>query len=144
MKPWIFLRAASVLALLYCAAHTAGAPWIPEKGAESMALISTMKSHAFQVQGASVTYWGFYLGFGVAISAFQLMGGVLLWQIASITRRGAGMDVRPMIATILLAYAANAVIAWRWFFVAPAVFAAAIVACLAISLGLVSREAGAS
>jgi hypothetical protein len=135
MRSWIFIRIASVIAFLYGAAHTAGAPWIPEKGPDSMALIGSMKSHAFEVQGAHVTYWGFYFGFGVMISVFLLLLAVLLWQLGSMQRRGTA-STRPAIVSILAAYVVNAAVAWKYFFIGPVALAAAIVLCLAVALGL--------
>jgi len=139
MKSWIFIRIASVIAFLYCAAHTAGAPWTPEKGPDAMALIGSMKSHAFEVQGARATYWGFYFGFGVMISVFLLLLAVLLWQLGSMQRR-ATAPTRAAVASILAAYAANAAIAWKYFFAGPVALAAAIVLCLAVALGLAGKD----
>jgi hypothetical protein len=133
VKDWIFLRVAAVIALVYFAGHTAGAPWIPDKGADSLAVVAVMKGREIAVQGAHGTYWGFYYGFGVIISVFLALAAVLLWQLASIARRGSA-DVRPMVAAILVAYVANAIVAWEYFFVGPVVLAGAIAACLAVAL----------
>lgn len=138
MKAWIFIRIASVIALIYCAGHTAGAPWTPETGPDATALIGAMKGHVFEVQGARVSYWGFYFGFGVLISVFLLLLAVLLWQVGSMARQGTA-PIRPAIASILAAYGVNAVIAWKYFFIGPVAFAAAIVVCLAIALALGAR-----
>ena len=138
MKAWIFLRIAAVIALAYLAGHTAGAPWIPDKGADSLAVVAAMKGREIVVQGAHDTYWGFYFGFGVIISVFLALAALLLWQLASIARRGSA-DVRPMVAAILVAYVANAAVAWEYFFVGPVVLALAVVACLAIALLTASR-----
>ena len=139
MKSWTFIRIASVIAFIYFVGHTVGAPWTPDAGPESLALISSMKTHTFEAQGARVSYWGFYFGFGVMISAFFLLLAALLWQLASMARRAAA-PVRPAIASILAAYAVNAVIAWKYFFIVPAALAGAIVACLAVALWLGNGE----
>jgi hypothetical protein len=125
------LRIASIVAFIYCAGHTAGAPWTPARGgAGGTAALEALRSLRFDVQGISRTYWDFYFGFGVAISAFLLVQAVLLWQLATLARTNA-FRLRPIIALLLSGFCVNAVVAWMYFFPVPAVLAVAIAVCLA-------------
>lgn len=57
LRPSIFLRIASVLTLIHCAAHTIrGVLSGPTHGAEEIAVIETMKSHAFNFGGFQRSY----------------------------------------------------------------------------------------
>jgi hypothetical protein len=124
------LRIASIIAFVYWIGHTAGAPWTPARGAAEAAAIDALRSLHFVVQGFSRSYWDFYVGFGVAISVFLLVQAVLMWQLAMLAKIEAER-LRPMIALLFAGFAANAVVAWMYFFVIPGVLALAIAACLA-------------
>jgi hypothetical protein len=90
MTATLFLRVAAVIALLYCAGHTIGAPWTPATGPEQLATIEAMKAQIFETEGVQRTYWSFYLGFGVIISVFLLLQAVVLWQLGALARTEAG------------------------------------------------------
>ncbi len=93
------------------------------------------ESHSFETEGFRRTYWDFYLGFGIIISAFLLLQAVVLWQLGSLARTDAAR-VRPIVAAFLIASIVNAGLGWKFFFAIPAVMAAAIALCLAIALFL--------
>ncbi|HEY2864582.1 MAG TPA: hypothetical protein VGK37_13265 [Casimicrobiaceae bacterium] len=124
------LRIASIIAFVYWIGHTAGAPWTPARGAAETAAIDALRSVHFSFQGFSRSYWDFYFGFGVAISVFLLVQAVLLWQLATLAKIGFDR-LRPMIALLFAGFAANAIVAWMYFFVVPGVLALAIAAFLA-------------
>src|SRR5690242_16305392 len=133
MKPSILLRVAAVITFLYFAGHTAGAPWTPVQGLAEAAVLEALKAQRFVVEGFSRTYWDFYFGFGVAISGFLLVQAVALWQLASLAKSDAAR-LRPILASFLVAFVFNAIVAWKYFFPVPAVFAAAIALCLGLAL----------
>ena len=137
----LLLRIASVITLLYFAGHTAGMPWTPFTSPEAMSVVEAMKTQSFEAKGFKGTYWGFYFGFGVIISVFLLVEAVVLWQVASLAKKDPSR-VRPIVAAFLLGYIVNAVLAWKYFSVVPAVMAAAIALCLAIALVLAGRTKG--
>lgn len=129
MKTSTFLRIASIITLFYFAGHTSGIPWTPDTGSESLKVIDAMKGHTFDVVGSTRTYWDFYFGFGVIISLFLLMQAVVLWQLASLAKTDA-RRVRPIVASFLIAFIINTVLAWKYFFVIPLVTSIAISICL--------------
>jgi hypothetical protein len=128
-----WLRIAAILTAVYAAAHTAGMPWTPVTGSHEQAVIDAMQGVRFSVFGASRSYWDFYQGFGVAISALLFVQAVLLWQCAAIVRSGTA-DVRPMIATQLAGFAAIAAVAVKYIFAPPLILAAIIAFCLGCAL----------
>lgn len=138
MKPSILLRIAAIITLLYWVGHTIGAPWTPGRGPAEMSAIEAMKAHRFIVEGSSRTYWDFYFGFGVAISGFLLVQALVLWQLAKMAVIDA-VRVRPVIASFFVAFTFNAIVAWTFFFIVPAVLAVAIAISLGLALFMASR-----
>src|SRR5437763_6264408 len=120
MKSSTFLRIASIITLLYFAGHTSGIPWTPDVGPGAMAVLEAMKSHSFDAMGSTRTYWDFYFGFGVIISLYLLTQAVVLWQLGYLAKTDA-LRVRPIVAVFFVAFIANTVLAWKYFFVLPVI-----------------------
>lgn len=142
MNATLMLRMAAVIALVYAAGHTAGAPWTPAIGPEQLPVIEGMKSQRFVAEGVSRTYWDFYQGFGVIISAFLCLQAAALWLLGSLARANPPC-LRPVIAAFLAATLVNAGLAWAYFFALPAILAGAISACLVAALVVAGRGTGA-
>jgi hypothetical protein len=133
MNPSIWLRVAAVITLLYWAGHMSGMPWTPGVGAGPTQVVDGMRSQQFTDVGPVRTYWDFYQGFGVAIGIFHFAIAILLWQLAGLARADARC-VRPLIATLFLAFVANAIVVWMYIFMVPALFAVAAAMALAMAL----------
>jgi len=131
MRQAILLRTAAVIELLFAIGHLLGglSKWSP-MGANPV--LEAMTNIRFNVMGTSRTYLDFYLGFGWSIELLMLMQAVLLWQLGSLVRTHARL-VRPMIAVIALANLINAVLTWKFFFLAPALFSLALIVVLVIA-----------
>lgn len=137
-----WLRAASIVGLLFAAGHTLGAPWTPATGADAARVVDAMKGVHFNAMGSDATYWGFYVGFGLSITCYLLALAVITWQIAALARSDA-RRLRPLMLTIAVLYAAVGVLAWMYFFAAPLVLAIIVVACLLVAYGQ-ARDAAPS
>jgi hypothetical protein len=133
MKPSTFLRAASVLSILYFLGHSAGAPWTPSDGGATSTLIGLMKSYRFEVLGSERTYWDFYEGFGLTVSVFLLLQAVVLWFLATLAVKDA-QPLRPIVVAYLVANVAVLILVVRFFFLPPVVLTAASSLCLALAL----------
>lgn len=134
MTTTLWLRIAAVVSLLFTAGHTMGGlkRWSPMGDNPVLQAMSTVR---FETMGASRTYLDFFMGFGWSLSVAMLLQSVLLWQMASLARTDAAA-MRPLIAVFALATAASGVIAWRFIFPVPALFSAALVACLAVAFAV--------
>lgn len=135
MNATIMLRIAAVLTLLYCAGHTSGMPWTPAIRPQDIAVLEAMKADQFDVTGASRTYWDFYVGFGLAITGFLALQAIVLWQLAPLARN-VPTQVRPIVGAFFIAFLANTIIVWMYFFLIPLVFPVAITICLALAFAL--------
>lgn len=124
------LRVTSYLLVLYCLGHTGGALLsTPHFGAAADAVLSSMKSVHFMVQGFDRTWFGFYLGFGLFDSIFFLLSAAITWFLggwAPAQRRA----LAPLIWALFLSQTAGAVLAWTYFFIAPGVLSTVISALL--------------
>jgi hypothetical protein len=142
MKAPLLLRIAAVITFLYFAGHTSGIPWTPAAGPGELPVLEAMKSHSFDVEGFKRTYWDFYFGFGVTISAFLLVQAVVLWQLSSLAKIDAS-QVRPIVASFFVAFLVNAFFAWKYFFAVPVITTLAISVCLALAFVTAGRTKAA-
>jgi hypothetical protein len=108
-------------------------PWTPATGPNEHAVIDAMQAVRFTVFGASRSYWDFYQGFGVAISALLFVQAALLWHTASLARSGSA-NLRPMIVAQLAGFVVIAAVAAKYIFAPPLILALAIAICLAGAL----------
>ena len=93
------------------------------------ALLASMRSIHFDLQGFSVTYWNFYVGFGLLFTVFLLFAAVFAWQLGGLPAETLAR-MRGTAWALALCFAAVTVLTWRYFFTAPIVFSFLITACL--------------
>jgi len=128
LKASVLFRIASVLILLFAAGHTLGFRQTdPKWGVDS--LLESMRSSHFVAQGFSRTYWDFYIGFGFFVSVFLIFAAVLAWQLGGLPPVTLALMRGPAWA-LALCFAAVTILSWRFFFIAPFVFATVISLCL--------------
>lgn len=76
MKPTVLYKIASVLLGLFAAGHTLGFRQAdPQWGVDS--LLQTMRSVHFNVNGFDRTYWDFFVGFGLFVTALMLFASLI-------------------------------------------------------------------
>jgi hypothetical protein len=128
MKASIFYRAAAVLLLLFAIGHTLGfRESDPQWGVD--ALLGSMRSIHFEVQGFNRTYWDLFEAAGFSVGVFYLFAAILAWQLGSLPVE----TLPPLRGTawaFALCFAAITVVSWRYLFVLPIVFSIVITVCL--------------
>src|SRR5437868_15544154 len=83
MKAPVFYRIASVLLLLFAIGHTFGFRQSdPSWGVD--ALLTSMRSILFNVQGFNRTYWDLFVAAGFSVGVFYLFVGILAWQLGGL------------------------------------------------------------
>jgi hypothetical protein len=131
MKATLYLRIASILAIIHAILHTIGGVLSkPNNGSREIAIIDAMKSQSFNVMGSMRTYWDFFYAYGWLLGLALLVQGILFWQLATIAKTNAA-SIRPIIMLFCLNFVVTTVIAWKYFFIAPAVTEILIAAFLA-------------
>jgi len=140
MKPTLFLRIASILALIFCAAHTIGGVLSkPAPGSKQALIVQFMKANSFDAMGHARTYWDFNLGYGLLISVILFIHSLLFWQLAMLVKTD-GLRLRGVLALLFLEFALQAPIAARYFFMGPCIVSILIAACLAAAFFTVKSD----
>ena len=137
MKASIFYRVAAVFLLLFGLGHTLGFRQSdPKWGVD--AVLGSMRSIHFDVQGFNRTYWDFFVGTGLIGSVFLLFAAVLAWQLGGLPAETLAR-VRGTAWVFALCFAAVTVVSWKYLFIIPIVFSAVITLCLLLAAWLSAK-----
>ncbi len=137
MKASIFYRVAAVFLLLFAVGHTLGFRQSdPKWGVD--ALLGSMRSIHFDVQGFNRTYWDLFVAAGLSVGVFYLFAAILAWQLGGLP--GATLALmRGTAWAFALCFAAITVVSWRYLFILPIVFSIVITVCLISAAWLSSK-----
>jgi hypothetical protein len=125
-------RLASYLLVLFCLGHTAGGMISQQSvGPAGDAVFAQMKAVRFELNGSTCTYYGFWFGFGLTVSAFLILSAVATWTLAAVPAE-AWRYVRPIAWVLFLSHAFNTVLAWKYFFAMPGVFSTVITVLMGV------------
>jgi hypothetical protein len=138
LKASTLYRIVAGLLLLFTVGHTLGFRQTdPNWGVD--ALISSMHSIHFDVQGFSRTYWDFYLGAGFTVGVFFLFSAILTWQLGSLPAETLAR-MRGTAWALVLCFAAVTFLSWKYLFIIPLVFSGVITLCLIAAAWLSSKQ----
>jgi hypothetical protein len=138
MKASMFYRIAAVLLLLFAAGHTLGFRQSdPTWGVD--ALLGSMRSIHFDVQGFNRTYWDLFVAAGFSVGVFYLFAAILAWQLGALPAAGLA-GLRGTAWAFALCFAAITVLSWRYLFILPFVFSSAITLCLTAGAWLSAKR----
>ena len=133
----IFYRVAAVLLLVLAVAHALGFRQSdPKWGVD--ALLGSMRSIHFDVQGFSRTFWDFFLAGGFSVDVFFLFSAVLAWQLAGLLKEILAR-MRGIAWAFALCFAAVTVVSWIYLFILPIIFLMVITVCLVSAAWLSSK-----
>jgi hypothetical protein len=137
MRPKHLYRSATVLLIIFAALHTFGFSQVdPKWGID--ALIQQMKAGMFDIQGQQRTYWDFFYGFGLTVTAFQIFTGLVAWELGGLPPES--LAAMPVIRWSLVAVmGVMAWLNWKYFFPAPLLFSVVITVCLAAAAWMARR-----
>ena len=128
MKASMLYRIAAVLLLLFAVGHTLGFRQSdPIWGVD--ALLSSMRSMHFDVQGFNRTYWDLFVAAGFSVGVFYLFAAILAWQLGGLPVATLAL-MRGTAWAFALSFAAITVVSCRYLFILPIAFSIAITACL--------------
>src|SRR6201987_4387674 len=138
MRASLFYRIAAVLLLLFAAGHTLGFRQSdPAWGVD--ALLGSMRSIHFDVQGFSRTYWDLFVAAGFVVGVFYLFAAVVAWQLGGLPA-GTLAHMSGTAWALALCFAVVTVVSWRYLFILPIVFSIVITVCLILAAWLSSRN----
>ena len=128
MKASMFYRIAAVLLLFFAAGHTLGFRQSdPQWGVD--ALLTSMRSIHFDVQGFSRTYWDLFEAAGFSVGVFYLFAAILAWQLGGLPAATWAL-MRGTAWAFAACFAAITLVSWRYLFILPIVFSIVITLCL--------------
>ena len=131
MKASVFYRIAAVLLLLFAVGHTLGFRQSDPKW-EVDALLGSMRSIHFEVQGFNRTYWDLFVAAGFSVGVFYLFAAILAWQLGGLAAATLAL-MRGTVWAFALCFAAITVVSWRYLFIIPIAFS--IVITLSLTAG---------
>jgi hypothetical protein len=138
MKASLFYRIAAVLLLLFSLGHTLGFRQSdPTWGVD--ALLASMRSIHFDVQGFSRSYWDLFVAAGFSVGVFFLFSAVLAWQLGGLPAQTLG-GMRVTAWALALCFAAVTVVSCRYLFILPIVFSIVITVCLTAAAWLSGKH----
>src|ERR1700741_948029 len=128
MRASIFYRVAAVFLLLFAVGHTLGFRQSdPAWGVD--ALLGSMRSIHFEVQGFNRTYWDLFVAAGFSVGVFYFFAAILAWQLGGLPAETLAL-MRGTAWAFALCFAAITVVGWRYLFILPIVFSMVITVCL--------------
>ena len=138
MKASMLYRIAAVLLLLFAGTHTfAFRQTDPTWGAD--ALVGSMRSIHFDVQGFNRTYWDLFLATGFSVGVFFLFAAILAWQLGGLPVATLAL-MRGTTWAFALSFAAITAVTLRYLFIIPIAFSAAITVCLTAAAWISARR----
>src|SRR5258708_10768335 len=130
MKASMFYRIAAVLLLLFAVGHTLGCRQSdPKWGVD--ALLGSMRSIHFDVQGYNRTYWDLFVAAGFSVGVFYCFAAILAWQLGGLRAETLAL-LRGTTWAFAVCFAAITVVSSRYLFILPIVFSMTITVCLIV------------
>ena len=137
MKASVLYRIAAVLLLLFAVGHTLGFRQSdPKWGVD--ALLGSMRSIHFDVQGFNRTYWDLFEAAGFCVGVLYLFSAILAWQLGGLPAATLAL-MRGTAWAFALCFAAITVVSWRYLFIVPIVFSMVITVCLTAAAWLSAK-----
>jgi len=137
MKASVFYRIASVLLVLFALGHTLGFRQ-SDPSWEVDALLGSMRSIHFQVQGFSRSYFDLFVAAGFSVGVFYFFAAILAWQLGRLPAETLG-QMRVTVWAFAVCFAGITIVSWRYLFILPIVFSMVITVCLIAAAWLSAR-----
>ena len=139
MKASLFYRIAAVLLLLFAVGHTLGFRQSdPKWGVD--ALLGSMQSLHFDVQGFNRTYWDLFQAAGFSVGVFYLFAAILAWQLSRLPAATLAL-MSTTVWAFPACFAAVTIVSWRYLFLIPVAFSMLITLCLTAAAWLSVKQA---
>src|SRR5437868_12856265 len=139
MKASMFYRIAAVLLLLFAVGHTLGFRQSdPKWGVD--ALLDSMRSIHFDVQGFNRSYWDLFTAAGFSVGVLYLFAAILAWQLGGLPAATLAL-MRGTAWAFAFCFAIITVVSCRYLFIMPIVFSLVITLFLIAAAWLSARQA---
>jgi hypothetical protein len=129
MTPARLYRIAAILFVLFAAGHTFGFLTFKPPTPEAQAVHEAMSTVHFQVRNTTLSYGGFYVGFGLYVSVYLLFSAMLAWHLSRIAEQQP-QAIGMLGWTFFTLQLASFALSWIYFSGPPAIFSALVAICL--------------
>ena len=138
MRASLFYRIAAVLLLFFAVGHTLGFRQSdPQWGLGAM--LASMRSIQFEVQGFTRTYWEIFEAAGFSVGVFYVFAAILAWQLGGLPAPTLAI-MRGTAWAFALCFAAITVVSWKYLFILPILFSIVITLCLTAAAWLSAKQ----
>lgn len=135
-------RISACLLVVFATMHTLGGLFGPHRfGAEAEAVFASMKAVEFTARGATCSWYGFWLGFGLITTLFLLFSAAISWYLGGLDPGDRGRSP-PLGWALFVSQVAMAVLSWVYFFPPPGVIATLVAGLVGIECVRDLRLAG--
>jgi hypothetical protein len=133
MRAALPFRLCAVVLVIFAALHTFGFLRYSPTSAEGAAVKTMMDTVRFQFGNTVRSYGDLYRGFGFFVSAYLLFAALVAWQLPALLATSRE-SFRVVAFALLAAQTATVALSFMFFAMPQAVFAIAVVACVAWGL----------
>jgi hypothetical protein len=138
MKASTLYRIAAVLLLLFAVGHTLGFRQSdPKWGID--ALLGSMHSIHFDVQGFNRSYWDLFTAAGFSVGVLYLFAAILAWQLGGLPAATLAL-MRGTAWAFALCFAIITVVSLIYLFIIPIAFSIVITLCLTAAAWLSAKQ----
>jgi len=142
MKASTLYRIAAALLLLFALGHTLGFRQSdPDWGVD--AVLGSMRSIHFDVQGFNRTYWDLFVAAGLSVGVFYLFAAILAWQLGGLPAASLAL-MRGTSWAFALCFVAITIVSCRYLFILPIAFSIVISVCLSAAAWLSAKPVSAA
>ena len=132
MSATLLYRIAAGLLIFFALAHTAGMSSSKAPSTEASLVRRAMEDVHFRNMGSTNTYYGYYLGFGLSLSAYLLFAAFVSLHLGALAKRNPA-TIGGLGWALFVVQSAIFVICCVWFFAPPMVTSGLIAICLGIA-----------
>src|SRR5262249_33955742 len=125
-------RIAAALLVVFFLGHTGGGMLAQKSlGLASDVVFASMKAVHFNFNGSDCTWYGFWFGFGLMVSAFLLFSAIVAGQLDKV-RPDHWPSVSVIAWALVASQLATALLSFKYFFLGPALLGLAAAVLLAV------------
>jgi tetrahydromethanopterin S-methyltransferase subunit E len=138
MKAMVWFRVSAIILLLFALGHTVGFLSFHGSTAAAQAVREQMDAVHFAAKPgrpATLSFGGFYMGFGLFITVFYLFSAWVAWRLGAMAKRGSP-DVAALGWAMVAMMVVSSGLTLRYFSVQPMVLSVVLAACLAVATWL--------
>ncbi len=125
----LLYRIAAVLLVLFAAGHTFGFLQFTPPTQEGVAVRDAMNNVHFSDGSATLSYGGFYRGFGLSITVNMLFMALLAWHLGNLART-APQTIGMVSWGFLAAQLVGLALSFKYFPGVPAAFSSVVAICV--------------